>query len=134
MIFDKIRRKNIILQSEEKVRLWLINYFVDKLEYPRCLFSIEKKILNSPTKKYRTDILIYDKKMYPFILVECKAQQVDITEATLKQILNYNKFIKAKYIIISNQLKTYCWCFDKIKNKYFIATVPKYSEIKERLE
>ena len=29
MIFDKIRKKNIILQPEEKVRQWLINYFIE---------------------------------------------------------------------------------------------------------
>ena len=46
MIINKIRKKNIILQPEEKVRQWLINYFIEELEYPRSLFSIEKKIVN----------------------------------------------------------------------------------------
>lgn len=133
MIFDKIRKKNIILQPEEKVRQWLINYFIEELEYPRSLFSIEKKIVNSSTKKYRSDILIYDKEIHPFILIECKSQQVNITEETLKQLLNYNKFIEAKYIIISNKIKTYCWGFDKVKNKYFPANIPKYCEIKNLL-
>ena len=122
MIFDKIRKKNIILQPEEKVRQWLINYFIEELEYPRSLFSIEKKIVNSSIKKYRSDILIYDKEIQPFILIECKSQQVNITEETLKQLLNYNKFIEAKYIIISNKLKT-----------YFTANIPKYCEIKNLL-
>ena len=31
------------------------------------------------------------------------------------------------------EAKTYCWGFDKVKNKYFTANIPKYCEIKNLL-
>ena len=42
--------------------------------------------------------------MKPFILVECKAPCVKITQNTFDQILRYNLELKCPYLMISNGL------------------------------
>jgi len=79
-------------------------------------FVIEKKIeLNGTTK--RMDILIY-KKENPFILIECKSPDIEISQATLEQSLRYNKVVQANFIILSNGLIHKLFQFDHIKNEY----------------
>ena len=125
-IFDQVRKKYVINQPEEWVRQNIIVFLNTKKGYPISLMSIEKKI--SKKSKKRHDIICYNQKNEPLLLVECKSQKVNLNESTVNQSINYQKQIKAKCIIISNGNTHYCF---KIKNSeiIFLKSIPSYLEI-----
>ena len=45
----------------------------------------------------------------PWMLVECKADIVNLKEDVLSQILRYHISLPAKYLIITNGQQTYGW-------------------------
>ncbi len=101
---DLIRAKYLVLTPEEWVRQHLISFFINQLGYPKTLFSIERG-LNFYTRKKRTDLLVLDRKGKPWLLVECKASEVAITEKTLQQVLAYNSYWRCPYVMMSNGLE-----------------------------
>lgn len=50
----------------------------------------------------RYDLLVYDEQFKPWMLVECKAQSVTLTEETLMQVLRYHIAIPVPYLCITN--------------------------------
>lgn len=50
----------------------------------------------------RYDLLVYDQQFNPWMLVECKAQSIMLTEETLMQVLRYHIAIPAPYLCITN--------------------------------
>jgi len=110
-IFDSIRKKYIVLTPEEWVRQHFIHFLVDHLHYPKGLIKVESKTAyNQMSKRY--DILIYRNDGNPWMIVECKAPHIKITRATLEQISQYNKNIKANFIAVTNGMIHYCWKVD----------------------
>lgn len=104
LVFDEIRKKWLVLTPEEWVRQHLINYLVTEKEVPKSLISLEKEIeLNGTSKRY--DAVIYNSRMTPVVLVECKAPDVDITQETAEQALRYNLLLNVKYLLLSNGLR-----------------------------
>ena len=95
-IFDEIRKKFIQITPEEWVRQNILHYLIYDLKYNKNRISVEKEFNVNGLKK-RFDILIYDKNMNVFMLIECKAPIIKIDNKTAKQIFNYNSKFKAKY-------------------------------------
>ncbi|MBJ04428.1 MAG: restriction endonuclease subunit R [Flavobacteriales bacterium] len=126
-IFDQVRKKYVVNQPEEWVRQNTISYLNEKKGYPISLMAIEKKI--DKTSKKRCDIICYNPKKEPLILIECKSQNLKLNENTINQSINYYKMIKAKFILITNG--THHFCF-KIKNEevIFLKNIPTYLDIK----
>ncbi|WP_111708385.1 type I restriction enzyme HsdR N-terminal domain-containing protein [Lutibacter citreus] len=128
-IFDIIRKKNIVLTPEEWVRQHFIHYLINEKKYPISLISVEKKLtINKLTK--RTDILIFNKKGEPNIIVECKAPSVKITQDTFDQIARYNLKLKANYLITTNGLEHF-YCKMDFENEcyIFLKDIPNYNNI-----
>lgn len=107
-IFDSIRKKYILLTPEEWVRQHFIHLLINHYHYPKSLISCESGFTMNGLGK-RTDIVVYTNKMEVFLLVECKAPQVTVGESTLRQACVYNRKLKARYIALSNGLKTFCF-------------------------
>ena len=126
MVFDKIRREHVVLTPEEIVRQQFVDYLMKTLHFPKNLISVEREFIDANSKKYRYDIVVYDRSLQPFILVECKAKDIKITEETFLQVANYNKTLKAKYLIITNLVNTFCWEF--ISGKYNPSVIPKFDK------
>lgn len=101
LIFDVIRRDYVALSPEEWVRQHVIHLLIRFKKYPKSLFSIERGLILNQLAK-RTDIVVFSKKLTPFLLVECKAPEEKINEAVLRQALIYNLEKKAEYICITN--------------------------------
>ncbi|HLU88288.1 MAG TPA: type I restriction enzyme HsdR N-terminal domain-containing protein [Cyclobacteriaceae bacterium] len=106
-IFDPLRKKFLVLTPEEWVRQHMINYLVSYKFYPRSLFSLEKGIKYNQLLK-RFDILILDRNGSPFLLVECKAPEVPLTQKTAEQIAVYNKTVGAQYLALTNGRQHIC--------------------------
>ncbi|MBR1769023.1 MAG: type I restriction enzyme HsdR N-terminal domain-containing protein [Bacteroidales bacterium] len=104
-IFDKIRRKYVALTPEEEVRQLVISVLHEHFHYPLSRFSCEAQIKVGQRHK-RYDIIILDGDRKPFMLIECKAKHVDINEQVLDQAISYNISLKARYILLTNSVKT----------------------------
>ncbi|WP_018628166.1 type I restriction enzyme HsdR N-terminal domain-containing protein [Niabella aurantiaca] len=107
-IFDSLRKKWLVLQDEEWIRQNFIQHLLQHMRYPRTLIALEKEIRVGELKK-RFDILVYDPQHQPWMLVECKAEQVLLNDAVLHQVLRYNIALPAAYLIITNGNQTLGW-------------------------
>lgn len=100
-IFCESRKVWVRLTPEEWVRQNLFQWLVQVLRYPASMIAVEKEIrLFELTKRF--DILVYDKDHKPWMMVECKAQSVPLTEKTLMQVLRYNMAVPVPYIVMTN--------------------------------
>ncbi|MCR9063885.1 MAG: type I restriction enzyme HsdR N-terminal domain-containing protein [Cytophagales bacterium] len=114
-IFDPIRKKYIVLTPEEWVRQHVVNLLVEHFSYSKSLIKIEGGLKYEKLAK-RTDIVVFDKEAKPYLLIECKAPEVNLSKKTISQAAIYNKTIKAPHLAISNGLKTFCFEIDFEKN------------------
>ena len=108
LIFDTIRRAWLPLTEEEWVRQNFVQYLVQTLHYPSTLIAIEKEILLNDLKK-RFDILVYDRSLKPWMLVECKAPSILLSESVFQQVLRYNMSVPVNFLVITNGSYTYGW-------------------------
>jgi hypothetical protein len=120
-IFDEIRKRRVRLTPEEWVRQNFIQYLIQIKKYPASLFSVEKEIKLNDLKK-RCDIVVF-KNAAPWMIVECKAPEVQLTEQTVQQILAYNITLKSKFLVITNG--TNIFCFDTSAQQ-FLNELPEY--------
>lgn len=109
-VFDEIRKSWLKLTPEEWVRQNFIRYLVTVMQYPASLMALEKTITVGELMK-RFDILMYDGNHRPWLLVECKAMEVPLTEQVLNQVLRYNIGVPVKFMVITNG--TQCMAFEK---------------------
>lgn len=103
LIFDRIRKKYLILTPEEWVRQHLLAFFIDYLKYPKGLISVESGLKYNQQAK-RSDILVLNKAGGYFLLCECKAPSVKIDESTLHQAMVYAKTLNPDFLVLSNGL------------------------------
>ena len=126
-VLDTIRNKFLKLTPEEWVRQHIIYYLTKDKKYPKGLLSIEKGLnINSQQKRY--DLVAYNRKAEPILLVECKAPEVAISQLTLDQAIIYNKKLNAKFIVLTNGLKTFCLKVEGNKVE-LCSSIPGFEEI-----
>jgi predicted type IV restriction endonuclease len=102
-IFDNIRKKFLVLTPEEWVRQHIVNYLIHNLGYPKSLIKIEGGLSYNQLAK-RSDIVVFDRDAKPWLLIECKAPSVKLSESVIQQVILYNATIGAKHIAVSNGL------------------------------
>ena len=107
-VFDALRKKWLLLTDEEWVRQNFVAFLVAEMRYPAALIALEKSLVLNNLKK-RFDILVYDGRHQPWMLVECKAPQVILDEAVLQQVLRYSISIPVPCIVITNGAATFGW-------------------------
>lgn len=107
-LFDVIRKKWIILTEEEWVRQNIIQYLIKGLQYPSTVIAVEKEIRLHDMKK-RFDLLVYNADHQPWMLIECKAPHIPLTQDVLQQVLRYNMSVPVSYLIITNGKHTFGW-------------------------
>ena len=120
-IFDIIRKQYVTLTPEEWVRQHCVHLLANT--YPKELIAVEGSLEVNKQKK-RFDILVYDKELKPFLLVECKRTEVEITQKTIDQVLAYNHTLNAPNVFLTNGL--YHFILAKQGNNYsFQSNLPK---------
>jgi len=116
-IFDFIRKKQLVLTPEEWVRQHWINFLINHLDYPRGLFALEKGMKYNQLQK-RTDLVTWDRDSNPYLLIECKAPEVKISQKTMEQASVYHQELKSQYLILSNGIKHVFLQFELSENKF----------------
>ena len=126
LIFDKLRKKYVVLTPEEWVRQHFVHFLIDQKKYPETLIAIEKQLTINNLKK-RTDLLIFNTDGKPEVIIECKAPSIKISQKTFDQIARYNLQLKAEFLIVTNGL-THFYCKMDFKNKtyIFLKNLPDY--------
>ncbi len=103
-IFDIIRKKYLLNTPEEWVRQHFVHFLINQRNYSKNLIKLETG-LNYGHKRKRTDIQVFDNDGMLQILVECKAPNIKISKSTISQILQYNKVLNPKFLVISNGIE-----------------------------
>jgi len=123
-IWDDVRRQWVSLSAEEWVRQNFLQYMVQIMKYPAAYIAVERKIQLGELRK-RFDILVYDKAAKPWLMVECKAVDVQMNKKVLGQVLNYNMAVPVPYLIITNGHYCYGYYRDGIGIKD-LEGLPEY--------
>lgn len=128
-ILDKVRNRFVAFTPEEWVRQYIIHFFSKNYKYPLNMMQVERT-LSYENIQYRPDILIYENCNTPFILIECKAPNIELNIHTLEQISRYNTMLGAKILIITNGINIICWGKKNDFEYDHITRIPTYEEIK----
>lgn len=125
-IFDVIRKKFLLLTPEEWVRQHVVNFLIEEMNYPKSLINVEKLVKVNGIKK-RYDIVVFRNDGSIFLLVECKAPEVTITQQTFDQIAQYNLVLNAENLMVTNGLNHYFCQMDFENEKYiFLKELPNF--------
>ncbi len=127
LIFDKIRKKYVVLTPEEWVRQNFVSYLITEKKYPISLIAVEKQLIVNNLKK-RFDILIFNTDGLPKIIVECKSPSIKISQDTFDQIARYNLALNAEILVVTNGIEHYYCKVDTKNEKYsFLKDIEQYS-------
>jgi len=127
ILFDVIRKRDIILTPEEWVRQHFVQYLIHQKSYPKGLIKLEGgHMLHGKPK--RSDIVVFNTRGDKILLVECKAPSVPIDQKTFDQVARYNMVHKVKILVVTNGLQHYYCTIDFETGSYsFIEELPVYS-------
>lgn len=100
-IFDVIRRRYLVLTPEEWVRQHVVHFLVDHRGYPASLVAVEREISVCGLRR-RFDIVCFDRSAAPYLVVECKAPEVELSPAVFDQAFRYNLTLRARYVAVTN--------------------------------
>jgi|TARA_B110000003_G_scaffold43039_1_gene40487 hypothetical protein len=125
-IFDVIRKKFVVLQPEEWVRQHCIQFLINEKNFPVSLINVEKVVqINGLNKRY--DIVVYNSDGSIYLIVECKAPRVKISQSAFDQIARYNLALKASCLMVTNGLNHYFCTMDHNLGIYnFFKELPSY--------
>ncbi|MBL7727762.1 MAG: type I restriction enzyme HsdR N-terminal domain-containing protein [Dinghuibacter sp.] len=125
-ILDEFRKKWLLLTPEEWVRQNFIRYLADNKKCPPPYIVIERQIVTGE-RTSRFDIVVYGRDAKPWMLVECKNMNINISKNHVQQILRYHRAAPAKYLVITNGLFT--WCYMKAETGFEpVMYIPEYEE------
>jgi len=100
---------------------------LEEKKYPKSLINVEKVLkINGLRKRY--DVVVFNSDGSIFILIECKAPEIKITQATFDQIARYNMTMNAQFLMVTNGLNHYFCQMDYENEKYtFLENLPNYN-------
>ena len=126
VIFDDCRKQWVKLTPEEWVRQNFLQYLIQVKKYPATLIAVERELSLGELKK-RFDILIF-KNDKAWMMVECKEMKVQLTEAVIKQILNYNIILQVEYLVITNGTSTFALRVEE-GNFEWLTALPEFKKV-----
>lgn len=133
VLFNPILRKRFKNRPEERVRLRWVEYLIHQTDIKKSRIGFEAPVeIRNNENFLRADIIIYDKKLKPKILVECKSTSVALTEETGKQAARYNTSIGASSICLTNGLADLWFKIDNgsvIESKQPIKQIHSFNDL-----
>lgn len=148
LLYCPLRKLWVAALPEEVVRQNLIHQMVEQLEFPMSHLALEVSLTNLPhlsshlqdqLPKRRADLIVFSKDLhpvhalYPLLLIECKA--VPINAKTFRQVIGYNQFVGAYYLVVANQTSLYTGYYSTEKKEYeFFEGLPAYNFLKRHIQ
>lgn len=107
LLYDPCRQRLLQYTPEEEVRQKIIQVLLEDMKIPREALMTEYALNKiDPTSRQRADIVVWHKDRenneHALLVLEIKANHIELTNHTLEQVQSYNEVLKAKYIGISN--------------------------------
>ncbi|HET7733542.1 MAG TPA: type I restriction enzyme HsdR N-terminal domain-containing protein [Paludibacter sp.] len=130
-IFDTQRKRYVSLTPEEWVRQHFIRFLIEAKGYPAALLAVEKQ-LNMNGMKKRCDAILYDNEAKPILIIELKAPNVPISQATFDQVAVYNAKLRVDFFMISNGIEHFCCKVNTETARYeFFSEIPHFTQISQ---
>lgn len=128
-IFDVIRKKFVALTPEEWVRQNLIAFLIHHQNYSPGLIAVEMPVKVNGLNQ-RADVVVYNRKGKPVMIVECKAPSVAITKAVFNQAARYNMQLQVEFMLVSNGLQHFCAQLKDDKGDYqMLREIPTIEDL-----
>lgn len=122
-IFDPIRKKFVVLTSEEWVRQHVVQDLFSK-GISKTRISVEKQFAVMGQQK-RFDVVVAGANATLALLVECKAPSVALTQDVFDQVARYQLALNASYVMLTNGLQhIYCQLNTELRAYQFIPEFP----------
>ena len=98
-----------------------------KIEIKKNLIKLESSLNYNQLLK-RTDIQVFDRVGELFMIIECKAPYIELSQSVFSQAAQYNCVLKAKYLTITNGMIFYC-CNTNWESQQmdFMETLPLFT-------
>ncbi len=125
-VFDPVRKRWVALTPEEWVRQHTIALLHRKYGYPLTLMQVEGAITLAGLTK-RCDIVVYDKNVKPTMIVECKRENVELTQKVVDQACRYNLALRVPYLLLSNGRQQLCLHVDMQANSLNQVMIPCFN-------
>lgn len=104
-IYDPLRRKWVARTPEEEVRQSIIAWLRDTKGVPVGLMESEHGFVYN-RRRYRADVLVFDRQLQPLVLVECKAPEVKLDAKVIEQVVRYTRVMAVRYVLVTNGTRT----------------------------
>jgi len=147
-IYCPIRREWVSALPEERVRQRILQHMINDCGFPAPLIAVEKALRQLPhlstsdrcsIPDRRADIICFAKgihptqeSLYPLLTVECKA--IKLTPKVINQVVGYNYFIRAHFIVIVNQTELRTGWYDSNLETYkFVNYLPAFQDLNSLL-
>ena len=128
-IWDACRKKYVALTPEEWVRQHFARYLILHKGVPESLMGIEISLKVNGMPR-RCDILVWDHHGNPYMIVECKAPEVEISQEVFDQAARYNLSIGAPFLIVTNGRTHYVCQIDHQKQRWdFLQEIPDHPSL-----
>ena len=127
-IYDPLRRKDVSLTPEERVRQWFIEQLRTAAGGPLHQMMSEVALEYGAGKKWRADIVVYGHGGVPMAVVECKRPDIEISKEVLEQALRYSAVLQVPFLFLTNGHLTYI-CRKTGDGYAFLDKAPVYEEM-----
>ena len=134
--YDTYRKKLIEITPEETVRQKIAALFEQKYGVPKDMISLEVPLTHyAQGVAGRADIVIHElsedgKSKYPVTIIECKNEEVFLTDKVVDQAIRYCDVLGGNYIAITNGLELKFAAYDEETNSYvFLEEVLSYAQM-----
>lgn len=128
-IFSPVRKKWLPLTPEEQVRQQYLTVLIDEYGYVLAQIDEEVNVTGRGSAQARADFIVWrtardkaDQKA-PFIIVECKSDNVTIKAADYAQGENYARIADAPFFVTHNSRETKFWRVKKDKMPGYIEEI-----------
>ena len=105
-IYDPLRRKTVACTPEEEVRQQVIRWLHESCGVSLARMESEYGFLYN-RRRYRADVLVFDRALQPLLLVECKAPGVMLDAKVVEQVLRYTRVLPVRFILVTNGTVTH---------------------------
>ena len=127
-IWDPLRKKQVALTPEERVRQWFIGILSKDCAVPVHMMMSEVSI-KLGSKPWRADILVWDREQKPLAVIECKRPETALDRTVLEQAVRYNMALGVRCIVITNGTATFVATRGGDGGFNFSGRMPVYEEM-----
>jgi len=102
-LFNPVLKKRFKNRPEERVRLQWVDFLLNQTDWNKNRIGFETPVqLRREDRALRADLLLYSDDVAPYALIECKSDQIKLSDSTAVQAARYNSLLHAPYIILTN--------------------------------